>query len=1122
MFPTYGSFREKSRADDFNLSLITGDTTSAIASEYSFYLSLENRAGLNLLSPPKTITIKEGEGVGVTINPDSIGVGEDVFWVVISISTTGNSSDAVRVAAWQARENDQVTFRSLPYRINFTVDEHFLTARAVADFGSLPVNNILDGAIALVADTNIYYRYDRSAVNSSEGYLSYGTIVEGASNWVRYYGTFSTYISDTQISGCDRPLVEIDRALPIPPKVNFNSVPIVIWLNNGRISDGGSPIVNGCYNLNLTIGGEDYSTVFGDRVSYVLKGYYDRLLNTIDTSIDTVGEQKLWNQTSPIKLPVDLPRGYAAVYELVLTFADDELMGLLPQARSQIALNIFTVSSNQGKLSEAANYQGDLVMGDGDKLLIVPGETRLGGQATIKVPGSSKGYLINTQQVQPITGLVANTGNRLAAIAGSLNGFITIREERDPLAYSEKIRAYISTESGYSNFRKISSTTTTTNTGIKVTVTHPVKDGHGVVRSDYPDPFLAGNDKGRFTPTKGYVFIEHDSDSFDVIDGLYQSEELEITQSETQEFFLPFSNFRGNRLDSFPDEPSSDFSLFEPIEVTVEASGEGEFNGSVTAYFAYYYDENNLKATKIRHDLPGTIPTATLTIGEIISELGQLVEHKDNLNNPHEVTIEQIKAAKQVDLETTNSNLEVTNTNVGTNSGAIATNTTEINNNRSAIALNTTARESAGSASYKDFGTDVGNLIELEDVNGTPGLPAVDGSRLTGIDSLLEVTFVAGDFTAEVTTPAKNYLIDTSTARGLVTLPENVADKSRIAFSDRAQHFGTNNAIITPATGDTVNGEAEFALDFDGESVTLVYDATNTNWVVINGIQSTSTGSGDMLKSVYDTDGDGVVDTASAIAGIENAGNLKFYGTNDAGIAGFYDYLVGEAVKQALENLTGIDRLSGNAIANFKAIANPPGDGYAPIYDLDSDTIQWQFVNRGIGAGALLIPTSQSLFETEDSALSTYAPDVGSATYEEIKIYTTANVPDNQIVNEKLQINTPNTGVVLDLGISNTVIRTDWTFNSGDKCAIILRYDSDGNMNLLELSATQVAFKSIVDDIETTVLTTGFNFTNGTSYKIEVQCLGVQYKVLIDDVVAIAEVLSNEFLTATKFGLGRF
>ena len=50
-----------------------------------------------------------------------------------------------------------------------------------------------------------------------------------------------------------------------------------------------------------------------------------------------------------------------------------------------------------------------------------------------------------------------------------------------------------------------------------------------------------------------------------------------------------------------------------------------------------------------------------------------------------------------------------------------------------------------GTAAAKDFGTGVGQLVELENVNGNPGLPAVDGTQLTGLSMLLEEQVASSD-----------------------------------------------------------------------------------------------------------------------------------------------------------------------------------------------------------------------------------------------------------------------------------------------------------------------------------------------------------------------------------------
>lgn len=43
-----------------------------------------------------------------------------------------------------------------------------------------------------------------------------------------------------------------------------------------------------------------------------------------------------------------------------------------------------------------------------------------------------------------------------------------------------------------------------------------------------------------------------------------------------------------------------------------------------------------------------------------------------------------------------------------------------------------------GTAAQEDIGTAVGDVVQLSSVGGSPGLPAVDGSQLTGISSLTD------------------------------------------------------------------------------------------------------------------------------------------------------------------------------------------------------------------------------------------------------------------------------------------------------------------------------------------------------------------------------------------------
>lgn len=94
---------------------------------------------------------------------------------------------------------------------------------------------------------------------------------------------------------------------------------------------------------------------------------------------------------------------------------------------------------------------------------------------------------------------------------------------------------------------------------------------------------------------------------------------------------------------------------------------------------------------------------------------------------------------------------------------------------------------------------------------------------------------------------------------------------------------GIANTSITVKDNDTTLSGIT-TLEFNGATVSTKSLNSTTAIIVISG----GSGSGDMLKSEYDTDNDGIVDTAEKIYGVDTAGNLKYYGTNSAGTVGFY------------------------------------------------------------------------------------------------------------------------------------------------------------------------------------------------------------------------------------------
>jgi hypothetical protein len=130
----------------------------------------------------------------------------------------------------------------------------------------------------------------------------------------------------------------------------------------------------------------------------------------------------------------------------------------------------------------------------------------------------------------------------------------------------------------------------------------------------------------------------------------------------------------------------------------------------------------------------------------------------------------------------------------------------------------------AGTVATEDTGTAVGNIPQLEDVGGgTPGLPAVDGSQLTGVaggGSAITVEDDGNPLTTDVT--LLNF------AGGGVTVSEPVADEVTITIAPGAAPIDT----VFTRTGAVVAEASDYdASQVDNDSTvtgTFVDDALNT------------------------------------------------------------------------------------------------------------------------------------------------------------------------------------------------------------------------------------------------------------------------------------------------------
>ena len=188
-------------------------------------------------------------------------------------------------------------------------------------------------------------------------------------------------------------------------------------------------------------------------------------------------------------------------------------------------------------------------------------------------------------------------------------------------------------------------------------------------------------------------------------------------------------------------------------------------------------------------------------------------------------------------------------------------------------------------------GLNIGDLLQLVDVDGNPGLPAIDGSLLTGIsagggglvNTLLK--FSAETFTPpssswtnysnvgemDYTTAVPMYKLDSDREEPMqapeaFTIPTGCASlKFRIAYKPLATADSSKVAwlarFVAWADGEAVTAEADIDLDFDtleasGQNV-HVYEKTVT-------IASLSLSEGDTVLIVLMRDGDNVTDDTFA------------------------------------------------------------------------------------------------------------------------------------------------------------------------------------------------------------------------------------------------------------------
>ncbi len=606
----------RSQLASFSLQLTNTDwgvsreegTGNLQAGTKTVYLQLQNRVGRNLLSVGKSITYETGDSVIVTLPDSLIREGEDVWAFVISAEDTGNIEDAVQIAIVDYKLSDQISMIELPIELTLSEEAHLETNNLnVADANNLPSgSDQINGQLRFIDSDNKLYRYNAET-----------------DIWIEhYFDTANTFLNSTkEARGADQ---ELGADLIIPPlSIDNNASPITTqpiryWLIGAESEEEGITM-GGNFNLRIAINGSTVSetgkvwgNVFAGLFKFQLIGYYRLLTRSIDTGMESVGVTQTWHpQYNLLSLPLDLPAGYAAVFDIWLEADLTALTGAGFDEGDTLGIS-FDRLGRLGLPSDIAPLTGDAVFAEGNQLLVLPNKI-LSGKAI------AGGFFFDAPaQAGIFNSAPANTPNQVVILNGATGGTVRTSVAPAVLLSSEVIRCTFSTEAGYTDPSEFSDPFILNATGgLTITLVHPVNPNNRAnIRGDYSDPAIAGSPLADWNnpPTRGYLLQGST---------LWEKQTLITSDSSATQTFeiLNLEDFRQvEYIGSGSSILGADFGLFKPGKPSISELEGGVLQPNTYQFaFRYEYTAPNNLITRIRHDVEGTINVFPQTLSDLLS-----------------------------------------------------------------------------------------------------------------------------------------------------------------------------------------------------------------------------------------------------------------------------------------------------------------------------------------------------------------------------------------------------------------------------------------------------------------------------------------------------------------------
>ncbi len=845
------------------LTTISGSVSTAKTGYIKIFF--QNLAGTNLGSVSSQFNITASQGLRVTIPQNMVKTGELPERYIIGYSTTGNDNTFIQIASIKALDSTGELL-ALPSSVDITTEDGFNSNLSASSFNTLP-SNVQSGKLAVVLDTGAYYQYLNNV------WISFW---KGNTQLIEPVNVDSTggYLQDS-IS-----LNTFTENIFYAANGNFSRSFYIGYLN-----DGASPIPSSTLvGLVVLINGVPNSSL-AERLEIRLRGYVSLSTGELDTSSAVGYPTLIWNgsRDSGFIIPTDLPSQSVALFSVRFKYNASELSTVQPNSSIALDLFLYTQGSTQ---ADYGAFTGNFIADIGEYLAVTP-STGLAlniasGQALVGKRQST------IKQPQVISQLLNNTINQKLIIDSEINARIeqsayVLRSNEAVLAVVDTIPANI-----ISTAKSIS---VPASGGIQISLINYITSNK--IRSDYPDEYIAGK-AGTFNVDNINVYLYNGTTyyKYTLLAANIANQIITITD-------LP------NTTPSLPVSSANEYGLYKPDSYTLSSLSGNLPVGTYQVYIEYQW--LNTSVTRIQ------AKSSTFTIKKlgtfvntlsatpkydaiVLSELGY-----DPTTQSNEIVL--FNKNNELAYRTEDNGLVKLLSNLGANlifANGIPSDTLGTNNDvYFNIALGTVYKKAAGS--WGSIQLDLVITSELVSILTSYVTQSALNTTLNNYTTATQLNNAIANFINQSQGDARYLQLsnanETIDDRAAALLTTGAHTGITFAYDDDGNKLNatvtatSSGGDMTKAVYDTNNNNAADRAD----SLTGIGAAANNTYYGKNSAGTegffappAGAGTGDMLKSTYDTNNSGAVDAAESVSGIEAAASNTYYGKNGAGTPGFF------------------------------------------------------------------------------------------------------------------------------------------------------------------------------------------------------------------------------------------